>query len=165
MKLPIIYYPDPILRIKCAPVEEITPEILQFISDLEETMLSFNAIGFASPQVGKSLAICLSRTIDTDEAGSAVLGPTQVFINPKLSNPSKETWTHREANPCIADVEAPICRPESITVTALDTTGTSFTKILHRWCARVLMHENDHLNGVLFIDRLDKKQKKYFNIK
>jgi len=158
MKLPLVYYPNPALRRKCPKISLIDEALIAFIADFTETMLEHNAIGFGAPQVSSEYRVCLSRcTGGTIYDQVPELGAVQVFINPVLSNPSKETWKQLEANPCIPGIQEEVERPVSITVTAQGLDGALFTQELSGWPARVLMHENDHLNGVLFIDRLCKK--------
>src|SRR5574338_580180 len=96
MKLPLCYYSNPILRKKCAPVEHITDELKAFIKDMEETMDSYSGLGISAPQVGRSIAVCLVRFPIEDEESRYDRAPTKVYINPKLTNASKETWVHDE---------------------------------------------------------------------
>jgi len=159
VKLPILYYGNPILRQKSTPVEAVTDEIRAFIKDLEETMDMHQGIGISAPQVGRPIAICLTRYPIEDEYGHYQRAPTRVFINPYLSNPSQEVWAHEEGCLSIPKVYGEVARPVKITVTALDIDGKEFTEELEGWAARVLMHENDHLHGVLFVDRISKKQR------
>lgn len=159
MQLPILYYGNPILRKKTSPVLEITDEIRAFIHDLEETMLAHNGIGIAAPQVGKSVAIFLTSFPLEDDQGHFRHAPTRIFINPKLSNPSTETWLHEEGCLSIPKYYGEVERPVKITVTAQDIDGKEFTEQFEGWPARVCMHENDHLNGVLFPDRMSPKKR------
>lgn len=159
MQLPLFYYDHPVLRQKAVLVTEITAEIRKLIEAMEATLDSANALGISANQVGKLLAICLTRVPIEDEHGHYSRAPMRVYINPKLSNPSKETWVHDEGCLSIPKVYEDIERPVRITVTALDINGKEFTEELVGWPARVLMHENDHLNGKLFIDRLSKKRR------
>lgn len=160
MILPLLRYGNPLLRAKAEPVTKITDEIRQFVKDLEDTMRSFDGLGIAAPQVGKRVAIFLiAPPIGEDEKGF-IQAPTRVFINPKLSAPSQELWSHSEANPVLPEISGQVLRPNQITVTAQDIDGREFTETFTDWPARVIMHENDHLNGVLFIDRLSPKERK-----
>ncbi len=159
MILPLFYFDHPILRQKTLPVEKITDEILKLIQDMEETMDQAGSIGISANQVGKLLSICLVRYPVEDEYGNYSRAPTQVYINPKLTNPTKETWVHDEGCLSIPKLYLPVERPVGITVTAIDRDGTEFIHELEGWPARVLMHENDHLNGKLYIDRISKKKR------
>lgn len=165
MKKPLTYYGNPILRQKCAHVDAITDDILQFIQDLEDTMKAANGIGISAPQLGRALMICITSFPIEDETGHYENAPPKVYINPKLSNPSDEMWVHDEGCLSIPKVYAEVARPVSITVTAQDIHGKEFTEELSGWAARVMMHENDHLNGVLFIDRVSKKERQALDSK
>lgn len=159
MKKELTYYGNPVLRKKCAPVEQVTEELKRFIQDMEDTMIASNGLGIAAPQLGRALAICITRCPIENELGEDSLAPAKLYINPKLTNPSDEHWVHEEGCLSIPKVYADVDRPVSITVTAQDINGKEFTENLSGWPARVLMHENDHLNGVLFIDRISKKKR------
>jgi len=159
MQLPLFYYGNTLLRQKAQLVTEVNNDIRKLIANMEDTMNSFNAIGISANQVGKLLSICLTRHPIEDEHGHYSRAPTRVFINPKLSNPSRETWVHDEGCLSIPKIYEDVERPVRITVTALDEHGKEFTEELIGWAARVLMHENDHLNGVLFIDRISHKRR------
>lgn len=160
MKLPLCYYGNPVLRKKCVPVEQITDEIRAFIKDLEDTMEAYAGLGISAPQVGKSLAIFLVRyPIEDSDSHRYERAPLKVYINPRLSDPSQETWIHEEGCLSIPKVYEDVKRPLEITITALDIDGKEFTEKLSGWPARVVMHENDHINGVLFVDRISEKKR------
>lgn len=154
MKLPIVYYGNPILRQKTKQVETITPEILALIDDMMETMIAANGLGIAAPQIGKSLSIFITSPPIEDGKGGFTQAPPTVFINPKLTNPSPDGWVHSEACLSIPKVQGNVIRPNEIVVTWLDINGCEHTETFRGWPARVIFHENDHINGVLFIDRL-----------
>lgn len=160
MKLPIVYYGNPILRTKAKQVESITPEIRALIDNMMETMLAANGLGIAAPQVGKSLSIFITSPPIEDEKGGFTQSPPTVFINPKLSNPSIDGWIHSEACLSIPKVQGDVLRPNEIVVTWLDIHGKEHTETFTGWKARVIMHENDHINGVLFIDRLTPSERR-----
>lgn len=160
MKLPLIYYGNPLLRKKAEPVAEITQEIKQLIQDMLETMQAQDGLGIAAPQVGRSLAIFITAPPIEDGKGGYTQLPPRVFINPKLSNPTNEGWPHSEACMSIPKLSGTVIRPVQITVTAQDIHGKEFTEVFTGWPARVLMHENDHLNGVLFIDRIPQDERR-----
>jgi peptide deformylase len=160
MKLPLLQYGNPLLRTKAKTVESITEETLQFIRDLEDTMRSFDGLGIAATQVGKLVSIFLIAPPIYGPDNTVTQGACRAFINPKLSNPSSEEWSHEEGNPVLPHLTGQVVRPREITVTAQNIDGTWFTETFKDWPARIIMHENDHLNGVLFIDRLSQKERK-----
>ncbi|MDB6081137.1 MAG: def [Chlamydiia bacterium] len=160
MKLPLTYYGNPILRAKAKQVTAITDEIRAFVNDMLDTMRESSGLGIAAPQVGKSLAIFITAPPIEEEGNEFKQAPPQVFINPKLTEPSNELWIHSEACLSIPKVSGDVARPLEITVTWLDLDGKEYTKTFHGWAARVIMHENDHINGVLYIDRIPPEQRK-----
>ncbi len=160
MKLPLAYYGNPILRKAALPVDAITPEILKLINDMEDTMKAHRGQGIAAPQVGRSLAIFIISIPNIRENYSLEYGKSQVFINPKLSDPSVETIVEPEACLSLPKVYGEVQRPEKITITYQDITGKTVQETYSGEYARVIMHEHDHLKGVLFIDRLKKAERK-----
>lgn len=163
MKLPLFYYGQPELRAKCQPVTAITDEIKAFVTDLIDTMKAHRGQGIAAPQVGRAIAIFLVCIPDYDDDGNLVYPEAHVFINPKLSNPTEKMWTENEGCLSIPKVYAPVERPVGITITYQDIQGITHTKTYTGEFARAIMHENDHLNGVLYIDRISKKERNRIN--
>ncbi len=151
----LVYYGDKRLRQKSHPVKAITPEIRQLVEDMVETMLeSGRGVGLAAPQVGQLLRLFVVCYQEGESRPTA-----EVFINPVLSAPSREEEEGEEGCLSIPGFSACVVRPKAISVTALDLEGNTFTKRYSGYKARIIMHENDHLNGVLFIDRLSKRQR------
>ncbi len=162
MKLPLAYYGNPILRKKCREVEEINGEIRQLVSDMAETLEAQSGIGLAAPQVGKDLRLFITKVPipSQDDPDQWDEGPLYVFINPTLLEPSAESWENGEGCLSIPKLYVPVVRPYRIQVEATDLEGNRFTKEFSGLQARCCMHENDHINGVLMIDRTDKKHRK-----
>ncbi len=160
MILPLIYYGNPKLRSRCLEVKEITQEIKQLCLDMVETMDANNGVGLAAIQVGKFQRIIVIRPVLEDENAQAYLGDAEIYINPKLSNPSQNTQKLPEGCLSLPGLHEEIERPFSIQLTALDLNGNELSKEFKGFKARQIMHENDHLNGVLFIDRLPAKKRK-----
>ena len=160
MELPLAYYGDPILRKKTAKVTEITDEIRQLVADMIDTMNAKDGIGLAAPQVFKSLSIIVVQApVPSEDGNKWVNGKLRVLINPKITNPSPESWEASEGCLSIPGVYGPVTRPWKITVEAMDLDGNIFIEDFIGYEARVIMHENDHINGVLFIDRVQGKQR------
>lgn len=160
MILSLRYYGDPVLRAKAKAIEEITPEIVQLANDMVETMINHNGVGLAGPQVGKLLRIYIFRDEWLNPDGQYEMGPPQVAINPILSSPSKETGTMLEGCLSVPNVHVKVDRPQKIHIRYQDLKGEFIEKDLEGFLARVNMHENDHLNGVLHIDRASSKDRK-----
>lgn len=153
MVLDLKYYDDPFLRKKTKPVEKITDEIRKFVQDMIDTIKAHNSIGLAASQVGRDLRIFAIPECILNEEGNLEIGEIRVFINPKLSKPSSETDIVLEGCMSFPGLHLEIERPVSIHVEALDLEGKTFKKHYKGFTARQIMHENDHLNGVLYIDR------------
>ncbi len=152
--LTLRYYGDPILREKAKPIEEITDEIRALAKAMIEIMIQKNGIGLAAPQVGVSLRMFVSNVLHEDRAGEVHTGPPRVFINPILSNPSSASVERSEGCLSIPKLYAPVLRPFSITIEASDLEGRRFTEHPEAYVARCMMHETDHLDGILFTDHV-----------
>lgn len=160
MILPLVYYDNHQLRIRSEKIKTITPEIKQFIYDMIETMDANNGVGLAAVQVGKHLRIIIIRPVIKNDNDDGVLGEVEIYINPKLSSPSEKTENLPEGCLSIPGLHLEVERPLSIHVEALDIEGNLISKTFKGFHARQIMHENDHLNGVLFIDRLPAQKRK-----
>lgn len=160
MILDLKYYGDKVLRVKCAPVEKITDEIKQLIADMIETLDFKKGIGIAASQVGKTVRIFMVRPYEVKENGEYSLGDVEVYINPKLTKPTEETEVCSEGCMSFPNLYVDVERPLGVTVEALNEKGEKFTKTFKGFHARQIMHENDHINGVLFIDRLSYRERK-----
>lgn len=161
MKLPLAYYGDPILRKKAVPIEVITDEIRLLVKNMIETMRAHNGIGIAAPQVKSSLALFITEVPleDGEDDDKITMGPLLVFINPKIISYSTDMWPRGEGCLSIPGVFGEVIRPISIKVQATDLEGKLFEADYEWLQARAIMHENDHINGVLFIDRVKGKER------
>ncbi len=163
MKLPIKYIGEPVLREKAQPIESITDEIIQLAKDMIETMHSKNAVGLAAPQVGQSLRMFVLTVLKNDGDKRVSTEEDRVYINPKILEVSHEIVGMNEGCLSIPGLYIDdVLRPKTITVSSLNLEGKEIVETISGWHARVVLHENDHLNGVLFIDRLQPRQKKGF---
>lgn len=151
--LPIVTYNDPILKKKAEAVSENTDELQTLIDDMFETMYHASGVGLAAPQIGKSIQIfvmdadAITEEMDDEEDQGPI-----VLINPKIINESDEKVRLEEGCLSIPDVRDEVTRPESITVKYLDQDFNEQTLDASGWVSRVIQHEYDHLQGVLFLD-------------
>lgn len=162
MILPIEPYGSPVLREPTEPVEALTPEIEALIADMIETMHNASGVGLAAPQVGRSerlFIVDLSPMAEDmrDDEGrlpTFALGPL-VFINPQLVEADEGTLCDFEEG-CLSipDLRESVSRPDRIRMTYRDETFAEREIEARGYLARVLQHEYDHLEGVLFIDHL-----------
>jgi peptide deformylase len=160
MQLKLHYYGDPLLRKRCEPVTEITDEIRELVKGMIEMMVKYNGIGIAAPQVGYPLRLFVCCDYIEDEEGKMTIGKPRVYINPKLTLPGEYLLSEVEGCLSIPGIRLEVDRPDKIVVEAQDLDGNHFIEEIHGYNARVRMHENDHINGVLFIDRADASLRK-----
>ena len=160
MKSKLIYYGNSLLRKKCQPVEKITPAVQEIVQEMVLVMKEKRGIGLSANQAGHDLRIFITQVpIDTED-GKYDDGELLVFINPILSNPSVESEVREEGCLSIPGIYVPVERPVTIEVEALDLEGRPFKIDCQGYQARCCMHENDHINGVLMIDRTDPRTKR-----
>ncbi len=154
--LPLAYYGNPILRKVADTVPEITDAVRKLVGDMIETMDACDGIGLAAPQVHHSIQLFVMRAPIENVKG---LGVVKVFINPKVSEPSVEKWTVSEGCLSIPAIHADVARPSEITIEYTNLDGKHVKERCSDWEARIIQHENDHLNGVLFIDYLSEEKR------
>lgn len=147
MILEITKLGDDILRQKAQPVAEVNDEIKKLADDMFETMIEANGVGLAGPQVGKSLRLFVAMADDDVK---------RVFINPQIIKTSEEVGDYEEGCLSIPQVYESITRPLKVTVQAINEKGRPFTLEADGLLARIIQHEYDHLDGILYIDRGDK---------
>lgn len=160
MKLKLAYYGNPILRQKAQDVKSLNDELRTLIDDMFETMAIENGIGLAAPQIHHALRIFVMQVPFQNEDETWDPGRKRVFVNPKILSYSEEMNEREEGCLSIPGITGEILRPIEVTVEALDENGTPFTETFHGLEARCILHENDHINGKLFIDRMDKNERK-----
>ena len=139
-------YGDPVLRKRAAPVRDITPEIRRMVDDMIDTMWDEVGIGLAAPQVGISLRLMVVG--HEKDAGARAL------VNPVIAEQGGEI-TAEEGCLSLPGIFAPVTRAEWVRLEAQDLDGNPVSIKGRGLTARVFQHEMDHLDGVLFIDRLD----------
>lgn len=164
MILPIVAYGDPVLRKRGADVEENTVEVQRLVDDMFETMYNASGVGLAAPQIGKSLRIFVidaSGFVDEDEEDEeGLIGFKKTFINPQITTETGEEWTFNEGCLSIPEVREDVVRNEEITITYLDRDFKEHTETFDGLKARVIQHEYDHIEGVLFTDHLSPLRKR-----
>lgn len=168
MVLPIVKYGHPVLRQKGARIETITPAIARLIKDMLETMYDASGIGLAAQQVAHAVQLTVidvrevterpsTLEIDGQPADIASSMPL-VLINPELK-PFGDPVTGPEGCLSFPEIYEEITRPGSVEVTALDAKGRPTRFKAGGLLSRAIQHETDHLNGILFIDRMPLKAK------
>ncbi|MCQ2583836.1 MAG: peptide deformylase [Treponema sp.] len=138
---------EEILRQKAVPVAEVNDEIRQLAEDMFETMIEAEGVGLAAPQIDRNIRMFV--LIADDDV-------RRVFINPQIIKTSAEVCDYDEGCLSIPQIYETITRPEKVTVQALNEKGKPFTLEADGFLARIIQHEYDHLEGILYIDRGDK---------
>jgi peptide deformylase len=158
MILPIHVYGHPSLREPTEEVTENTPEIQALIDDMIETMHGASGIGLAAPQVGRRERIFVADLRPMREAaeeeGLTVPSEPMVFINPQIVGESDIETEFEEGCLSLPEIRDNVWRPESVRLTYLDRNFEPHEEELTGLLARVVQHEYDHVEGILFIDHL-----------
>ena len=168
MILDVVKYGHPALRQKGGRIEKVTPEIKKLVADMFETMHTNHGIGLAAQQVGQALQLAVFDVREVKDRPSLLEldgKPADVnefmplvLINPEIK-PGGEPATGGEGCLSFPEIFAEITRPESVDVKALNQKGKPVEFRCGGLLARAIQHEVDHLNGILFIDRMSRETK------
>ena len=150
MIYPIVLYGDPILKKRGEDITSDT-DVRQLSEDMFETMYQASGVGLAAPQIGQSLRMFVVDTtpIDEDEGKE---GFKRVFVNPELLSLEGEEWLFEEGCLSIPNVRAEVSRPLKVEIRSFDENWQEHMDILEDIPARVVLHEYDHIEGILFTD-------------
>jgi peptide deformylase len=167
MILPIIAYGDPVLRKVASNIDKDYPKLNDLLANMWETMYNANGVGLAAPQIGLAIRIFLVDTepfaddeeLSTDEQ-QQLKRFKQVFINAKIEEETGEEWPFNEGCLSIPDVREDVNRKDTIKITYLDENFKKHTQTYDGLLARVIQHEYDHIEGVLFTDKLSSLKKR-----
>lgn len=167
MILPIVAYGDPVLRKVGTTITTDYPKLKELLINMWETMYGANGVGLAAPQIGLPIRIFLVDTTpfaDDDELSKEeqkqLDGFKKVFINAHIDDEVGEEWTFNEGCLSIPDVREDVQRKDTIVITYMDEKFKSHTETYNGLLARVIQHEYDHIEGVLFTDKLSGLKKR-----
>jgi len=166
MILPIIGYGNPILKITSKDINNSYPNLKKLINDMYETMYNANGVGLAAPQIGKSIRLFIIDTapflnIDENEIeGIKVESIKQTFINPVIIQESGNSWSFEEGCLSIPHIREDVKRKSDINIEFYDENFTLNKKSFSGIVARVIQHEYDHIQGILFTDKLTSFKKR-----
>ena len=144
----------PVLRTKARTVDKSelkSPVVQQFIDSMIDTMYEYSGVGLAAPQVHESLRVFVAM-LDPDGRGE---GDAVAFVNPEITTLGDQTVEGWEGCLSIPEIRGRVPRAQHIKISALDRHGKRFELELKDFPARVVQHETDHLDGVLFLDRMN----------
>ena len=167
MILPIVAYGSNVLKIKAVNITPDFPDLETLIHNMWETMYNANGVGIAAPQIGKSIRLFVvdaspfakDNEISDDEI-STLKDFRKVFINPEMIEETGEEWDFTEGCLSIPNIREDISRREMITIRYYDESFEEIELTLKGLAARIVQHEYDHIEGVLFIDKLSSLKKK-----
>lgn len=152
MILPIVAYGDPVLNTKCKAITPDYPGLKELIANMYETMYNANGVGLAAPQIGQSIRLFVVDAEQYDEVKYA--GTKKVFINAEILERSGEPWAFNEGCLSIPEVRGDVMRPAKITIRYLDENFKEHTEEFEDIPSRVIQHEYDHIEGILFTELL-----------
>ncbi len=148
MQRRILTYPDPFLARKAVPVPAVDGKIRELVRDMFETMYAANGIGLAAPQVGVGKRVIVVDISPVEETAAPI-----ALVNPEVVGKEGQT-EGLEGCLSVPGVEGMVCRHESVVVRGWNETGEPVSIEAHGLLSRALQHEIDHLEGILFVDRL-----------
>ncbi|MFH1765418.1 MAG: peptide deformylase [Gemmatimonadota bacterium] len=149
---------DPFLRVPAQGVGDVDDEVKILVKDMLETMYHAEGIGLAAPQVGVSRRVIVVDLGQADEEGAGAVA----LVNPRVLESSKKRDRAPEGCLSIPGMEEVVERPSTVTVEGLDPDGVPVTMEVSGLLSRALQHEIDHLDGILFIDRVSPLKRRMF---
>jgi len=167
MVLPIIAYGDPVLRKVGSTIDKDYPDLEKLISNMKDTMKNARGVGLAAPQIGKAIRLFLVDTApfaeddELDEKERNFLkGYKKVFINAKILKEEGDKWAFGEGCLSIPNINEDVSREETVTIEYQDENFKKHTETVSGLAARVIQHEYDHIEGILFTDKLSSLKKR-----
>ena len=167
MILPIVAYGDPVLRKIGKEIDKDYPNLSKLIENMKETMHNANGVGLAAPQIGKAIRLFMidaspfSENKELEDTERAFLKDfNQVFINAKIIKEENDEWVFNEGCLSIPNINEDITRQETIHVEYVDENFSLKKETLNGLAARIFQHEYDHIEGVLFTDKLSTLKKR-----
>ncbi len=151
MILPLVYYPDPRLKTKSAPIDLVTDEIRELARNMFETMYFEQGIGLAAVQVGEMKRLLVA---DVEWKKEGEVGTQYVLINPEILSSEDEKNIHKEGCLSFPDQFAEVERPKGVRVRYTNLQGETKEETMTGLLATCVQHEIDHLNGIVFPDRV-----------
>ncbi len=155
MILPVLAYGSPVLRADCGDIKENDSQCKDLISNMFETMYSADGVGLAAPQIGKNLRIFIVDASSFSEDEPDLEGFKRVFINPKILEETGSEWDFKEGCLSIPGIRENVSRKSDVRMKYLDENFVEQEEVFTGLAARVIQHEYDHIEGVLFIDKIN----------
>ena len=174
MVLPIVVYGDPVLRKVCEDIDKNYPGLEKLIKDMFETMYEASGVGLAAPQIGKPIRLFLVDTqpfVDNDddeddedeftaEERKELEAFKKIFINARILQEDGDEWKFKEGCLSIPKIREDVERKPNVTIEYLDEKFVKHTESYTGLIARVIQHEYDHIQGILFTDKMSPFKRK-----
>jgi peptide deformylase len=160
MVYPIVVYGSPILRQVAKEINQSYPNLQPFVSDMFDSMYNSDGMGLSAPQIGKSIRIFVVDATSLAQEDTELKDFKKAFINPKLQPVGEETIVMNEGCLSLPKIREDVDRYNKIRITYYDENWNFFDEVYEGLKARVIQHEYDHLDGVLFIDKINPLRKK-----
>jgi peptide deformylase len=164
MILPIVAYGDAVLKKEAEEIDQDYPELKQLISDMYETMYAAQGVGLAAPQIGKSIRLFIvdgspfaddeEEEEEPDPKAAGIENFKKVFINPVIEEEEGEEWGFHEGCLSIPKIREEVFRKEKVHISYYDEEFNFHEEVYEGYAARIIQHEYDHVDGILFTDHL-----------
>ncbi|MGB0915795.1 MAG: peptide deformylase [Crocinitomicaceae bacterium] len=174
MILPVVAYGDPVLKREAEEIDKDYPELKKLISDMFETMYEASGVGLAAPQIGKSIRLFIvdaspfaevEEGEDPDPMAEGLEDFKKVFINPIIEEEKGEEWGFNEGCLSIPKLREEVFRKEKVVLSYYDENWVLKEEEFDGYAARIIQHEYDHVEGILFTDHLSTLKKRLINKK
>ena len=168
MILPIVAYGDPVLKMEAEEIDESYPELKELIANMFETMYQAKGVGLAAPQIGKSIRLFIvdgapfadEEGEEPDPKAAGIESFKKVFINPIIEEESGPKWSFQEGCLSIPKIRENVSRHEKLSISYYDENWKFHEESYDGYAARIIQHEYDHIEGILFTDHLNPLKKK-----
>lgn len=165
MKYPVTVYGDPLLRKKAKTIEKDAEWLPEVIENMWETMYYSDGVGLAAPQVGKSIRLFLVDASSGADEEPALKDFKKVFINPEIIEITGEEWILNEGCLSLPEIREDVKRPDVVRIKYYDENFVEHDEVFNGFSGRIIQHEYDHLEGILFIDYLTPLRKRLLKSK
>jgi len=160
MILPVFAFGQPVLKKRATDINKNYEGLESLISNMWETMYAAHGVGIAAPQIGASIRLFVIDSIQIMEEEKKAEGIKKVFINAKIIEESGELWSYEEGCLSIPNIRGDVERQQKVRIQYLDENFDKHDEIYEGINARVIQHEYDHIEGVLFVEKLKPLKKK-----
>ena len=158
MIYPVTVFGDPVLRKKAEPITKDFEDLKGFVQNMFDTMYNSDGVGLAAPQVGQPIRVFVLDTTHNEEDEPA--GIKKAFINPEIVEKTGDEWIMNEGCLSLPEIREDVMRPESVRIKYFDEDFEEYEDVFHGFTSRVIQHEYDHLEGVMFVDYLNPLKKR-----